>query len=237
MKNGRKLKWKITLHWTFPKPDILFYCSDSLLNRWQEMQTPSKVLLKQFSFWNLKQQQLIVQLNAQDQSQKKMFSPWLFVHQQIMSFKLNCKFLNETFKTFVSFKYKILPQLLTKSNHEEKNSPTYRSQKGVFVHSHQVTGKHLWPQHNFQKVIRHKHSPLGVLKFSFHTEIFVNTEETLSDAQFTLTSTVPSRSFHSHSLVCLPRFPAGSCLIQLKNKRQKTQIYSNHSNLTQQVIG
>ena len=32
---------------------------------------------------------------------------------------------------------KILPQLLTKSNHEEKNSPTYRSQKGVFVHSHQ----------------------------------------------------------------------------------------------------
>ena len=41
-----------------------------------------------------------------------------------------------------------------------------------------VTGRHLWPQHNFQKVIRHKHSPLGVLKLSFHTEIFVNTEET-----------------------------------------------------------
>ena len=86
-----------------------------------------------------------------------------------------------------------------------------------------VTGKHLWPQHNFQKVIRHKHSPLGVLKFSFHTEIFVNTEETLSDAQFTLISTVitgvPSRSFHSHLLVCLPRFLAGSCLFQLKNKR------------------
>ena len=46
-------------------------------------------------------------------TEKKMFSPWLFVHQQIMSFKscvqqekekLNCKFLNETFKTFVSFK-------------------------------------------------------------------------------------------------------------------------------------
>ena len=43
--------------------------------------------------------------------------------------KLNCKFLNETFKTFVSFKYKILPQLLTKSNHEEKNSPTYRARR------------------------------------------------------------------------------------------------------------
>ena len=69
--------------------------------------------IKQFSFWNLKQQQLIVQLNVQDQSQKKKFSPWLFVHQQMMSFKscvqqekekLNCKFRNETFKTFVSFK-------------------------------------------------------------------------------------------------------------------------------------
>ena len=93
-----------------------------------------------------------------------------------------------------------------------------------------VTGKHLWPQHNFQKVIGHKHSPLGVLKFSFHTEIFVSSEETLSDAQFTLISTVitwvPSRSFHSHSLVCLPRFPAGSCLFQLKNKRQKTKFIS-----------
>ena len=51
--------------------------------------------------------------SAQDQSQKIMLSPWLFVHQQMMSFKscvqeekekLNCKFLNETFKTFVSFK-------------------------------------------------------------------------------------------------------------------------------------
>jgi len=29
------------------------------------------------------------------------------------------------------------------------------------------------------------------------------------------------RSFHSHSLVCVRRFPAGSCLFQLKNKRQK----------------
>ena len=141
------------------------------------------MLLKQFWLYNLKQQQLIVQLNTQDQSQKKHFWPWLFVHQEMMSFKscvqqekekLNCKFLNKTFKTFVSFKWKILPQLLRKSNHEEKNSPTYRSQKGVFVHSHQVTGKHLWPQHNFQKVISHKHSPLGVLKFSFHTEICVS---------------------------------------------------------------
>ena len=122
---------------------------------------------------------------------------------------------------------------MTESNHEKKNSPTYRSQKGLFVHSHQVIGKHLWPQHNFQKVIRHKHSPLGVLKFSFHTEIFVNTEEALSDAQFTLISTVitwvPSRSFHSHSLLCLPRFPAGPCHFQLKNKKQ---IYINHSDLT-----
>ena len=41
--------------------------------------TPSKVLLKQFSFWNLKQ--LIVQLNAQDQSQKKKCShhDYLFI--------------------------------------------------------------------------------------------------------------------------------------------------------------
>lgn len=75
--------------------------------------------------------------------------------------------------------------------------------------------------------------PIGSLKVSFHTETFVNTEETLSDAQFTLISTVitwvPSRSFHSHSLVCLPRFPAGSCLfqeIQLKNKKQKTKFIS-----------
>ena len=46
-------------------------------------------------------------------TEKKKNSPWLFVHQQMMSFKscvqqekekLNCKFLNETFKTFVSFK-------------------------------------------------------------------------------------------------------------------------------------
>ena len=99
-----------------------------------------------------------------------------------------------------------------------------------------VTGRHLWPQHNFSEIIRHKHSPLGVLKLSFHTEIFVNTEETLSDAQFTLISTViiwvPSRSFHSHSLLCLPTFPAGSCLFQLKNKRQKPQIYINYSDLT-----
>ena len=141
--------------------------------------------------------------------------------------KLNCKFLNETFKTFVSFKYKILPQLLTKSNHEEKYYPTYRSQKGVFVRSHQESMENTF-EPNFQKVIRHKHCPLGVLKFSFHTEIFVNTEETLSYAQFTLISTVitgvPSRSFHIHSLVCLPRFPAGACLFQLKNKRQK-RIY------------
>ena len=50
--------------------------------------------------------------------------------------KLNCKCLNETLKIFV-IQIKILPQLLTKLNHEEKNSPTYRSQKGVFVHSHQ----------------------------------------------------------------------------------------------------
>ena len=78
--------------------------------------------------------------------------------------------------------------------------------------------------------------PIGSLKVSFHTETFVNTEETLSDAQFTLISTVitwvPSRLFHSHSLVCLPRFPAGSCLFQLKNKKQKSKIYINHSDLT-----
>ena len=59
------------------------------------------------------------------------------------------------------------------------------------------------------------------------TQIFVNTEETLYDAQFTLVSTgitgVQSRSFHSHSLVCLPRFPAGSCLSSAeKQKNNRT---------------
>ena len=110
------------------------------------------------------------------------------------------------------------------------------SEGSICTLTSRVTGKHFWPQHSFQQVIRHKHSPLGVLKFSFHTEIFVSTEETLSDAQFTLISTVitwaPSRSFYSHSLVCLPTFPAGSCLFQLKNKKQKKHIYVNDSDLT-----
>ena len=127
--------------------------------------------------------------------------------------------------------------MLTKSNHEEKNSPTYRSQKGVFVHSHQESLENTFdPNTISRKSSGTNIPPLGVLKFSFHTEIFVNTEETLSDAQFTLISTVitgvPSRSFHSHSLVCLPRFPAGSCLFQLKNEKQKKEIYINHSDLT-----
>ena len=60
---------------------------------------------------------------------------------------------------------------MTKSNHEEKNS-TYRSQKGVFVHSHQESLENAWPQHYFQKVVGHKHSPhkyLSMLKKRYLT--------------------------------------------------------------------
>ena len=96
---------------------------------------------------------------------------------------------------------------------------------------------HLLPQHNFQKVIRHKHSPLGVLKFSFHTDIFVNTEETLSDAQFKLISTVitwvPSRSFQSFTGV-LAKIPSRIMSFSAEKQKAKQQqhIDINHSDLT-----
>ena len=98
-----------------------------------------------------------------------------------------------------------------------------------------VTGKHLWPQHNFQKVIRHKHSPFGVSKFSFHREIFVKTEETLSDAHFTLISTVitgvPSSSFQSFIGV-LAKIPSRIMSFSAEKQKEKTWIYINHSDLT-----
>ena len=118
---------------------------------------------------------------------------------------------------------------MTKSNHEEKILQlTGARREYLYTHTKSHWKTPLTPtQFPESYQAQFKHSPLGVgvLKFSFHTEIFVNTEETLSDAQFKLISTVitwvPSRSFHSHSLVCLPRFPAGSHLFQLKNKKQK----------------
>ena len=99
-----------------------------------------------------------------------------------------------------------------------------------------VTGKHLWPQRNFQKVIRHKHSPLGVLKFSFHTETFVSTEETLSDVQFTHLHShhrSPKQVISLSFIGVLAKIP--SRIMSFSDEKQKAknkQIYINLSDLT-----
>ena len=80
--------------------------------------------------------------------------------------KLNCKCLNETLKIFV-IQIKILPQLLTKLNHEEKNSPTYRSQKGVFVHSHPESLKTPLTPTQFPESHQAQTFPIGSLKVQF----------------------------------------------------------------------
>ena len=150
--------------------------------------------------------------------------------------KLNCKFLNETFKTFVSFKYKILPQLLTKSNHEEKNSPTYRERREYLYTRIKSQWKTPLTPTQFPESHQAQTFPTGSLKVQFsHRTIcqyWRNMIWCSVDTHLHSHHRSPKQVIHSQSLVCLPTFPAGSCLFQLKNKRQKTQIYINHSDLT-----
>ena len=62
---------------------------------------------------------------------------------------------------------KILPQLLTKSNQEEKKSPTYRSQKGVLVHSHQESLENTSDPNTISKSYQAQTFPIGSLKVQF----------------------------------------------------------------------